>query len=243
MKRWGVLLFGFGSYLMFLGVALYAFGFVAGIGTPTRMDGPAAGSPVAAIAIDLLLVALFAIQHSIMARPWFKQWWTRRVPSSAERSVYIFASNLTLMLLFWQWRPVGGVVWNVTSEPRRWLIWSLSAPGFVTILTASLLIGHFDLFGLRQVWLYFCQRPYEPLPMMTPGPYRYIRHPLYSGTMLMLWVTPTMTSAHLLLAIGLTIYILVAVRFEERDLMQIHPSYAEYRRRVPMFVPRLWPPT
>jgi protein-S-isoprenylcysteine O-methyltransferase Ste14 len=175
-----------------------------------------------------------------MARPAFKRWWTQIVPPAAERSTYVLFSSLALILLFWQWRPIGGVVWNVDDPALRTVLHAIFAAGWLTVLITTFLINHFDLFGLRQVWLHLRGQPYRPLPFTTPGPYRHVRHPLYVGWLLAFWATPTMTLAHFVFAAATTAYILIAIRFEERDLEDAHgPSYGEYRRQVPMLVPRL----
>jgi methanethiol S-methyltransferase len=241
MRRWSVLLIGGLCYCMFLGVFLYGLGFVGGFVVPTRLDGPL-GTPLAhGIAINLSLLMLFAVQHSVMARPAFKRWSASIVPAPLERSVYVLATNLVLLLLFWQWQPLGGMVWSVELPALRAVLWGLFACGWLIVLASTCLIHHFDLFGMRQAWLYFQGQPYAPLPLVTPGPYRYVRHPLYVGWLLAFWATPTMTVAHLLFAIGMTAYILVAIQFEERDLMQVHSGYREYRRHVPMLFPRALP--
>ncbi|MEQ9410907.1 MAG: methyltransferase [Fuerstiella sp.] len=242
MKRLFVLLYGLGCYGVFLGVFLYAVGFVGGFLTPTRLDAPPEHPDMAtfssAVLIDLLLVLLFAVQHSVMARPSFKAWLTRWVPQPIERSTYVLATNCVLLLLFWQWRPLGGMVWNVESSMGQIVLWFLFAKGWLTVLITTCLINHFDLFGLRQVWLYFRGVPYTPLPFVTPGPYRLVRHPLYVGWLMAFWATPTMTIAHLVFALTMTAYILVAIRLEEHDLLVFHRAYADYRRRVPMLIPR-----
>jgi protein-S-isoprenylcysteine O-methyltransferase Ste14 len=240
MKRILVLLYGVINYACFLGVFLYAVGFIGGFLTPTRLDGARQTSLVEALAIDALLILLFGLQHSIMARPWFKESWTRLVPEPAERSTYVLFTNLALVLLYWQWRPLGGAVWHIQEPLLRVAIWAAFGFGWLTVLATTFLINHFDLFGLRQVWLYFLGRPYTPLPFVTPGPYRYVRHPLYVGWLIAFWATPTMSAAHLVFALGLTAYILVAIQFEERDLIRFHQGYAAYRQRTPMLVPR-WP--
>ncbi|MCC6848378.1 MAG: isoprenylcysteine carboxylmethyltransferase family protein [Deltaproteobacteria bacterium] len=238
-KRWVVFLFGCVAYALFLVSFLYAVGFVGGFGVPTALDGPAAEGVATALAVDGLLLALFALQHSIMARPWFKALATRVVPSAAERSLYVLASSVALLLLFWQWRPIGGTVWALESPAARAAMHLVFAAGWATVLVTTFLINHFDLFGLRQVWLFLKGRAYTPLRFTTPGPYRHVRHPLYVGWLLAFWATPTMTAAHLFFAAMTTAYILIAIRFEERDLEDLHGApYAEYRRRVPMLVPR-----
>jgi protein-S-isoprenylcysteine O-methyltransferase Ste14 len=185
------------------------------------------------------LIAIFGLQHSVMARPGFKRWWTKLIPTPMERGAYMLATNLALALMFWQWRPMGGAIWEIHNPVGQAVAWSLFASGWMMVLYTTFLINHFDLFGLRQVWLYFRGRDYAPLPFVTPGPYRFVRHPLYIGWLLAFWATPTMTAAHLVFALGMTAYILIAIRFEERDLVEFHAGYAEYRRRVPMFIPRL----
>lgn len=238
MLRYVVLLYGLACYAVFLLVFLYAVGFIGGFIVPTKLDGPATASLGEAVAIDLLLVLLFALQHSVMARPAFKRQWTRLVPESAERSTYVLATCIAMGLMFWFWQPLGGIVWDMHGPVLRATMWALFGIGWLLVLVATFLINHFDLFGLRQVWLQFRGQPYTPLHFATPGPYRIVRHPLYVGWLLVFWAAPTMTAAHLLFAASLTLYILIAIRFEERDLVAFHPDYAEYRRRVPMLIPR-----
>ena len=242
LKRISFFTYGLISYLVFFLTFLYACGWVGGFLTPTTLDGPAEGALGTALAIDLALLALFAVQHSVMARPAFKDRWTRLVPKPIERSTYTLFSSLALILMFWQWRPLGGVVWNVESAAGQAVFHGLFAFGWGLVLLSTFLIHHFDLFGLRQVWLYLLGRPYEPLRFATPGPYRMVRHPLYLGWLFAFWMTPTMTAAHLVFAMATTAYILLAIRFEERDLVREHGDlYENYRRRVPMIVPSLRP--
>lgn len=244
MKRFTVLLFGVFTYVSFLGVFLYAVGFVGDFAVPTRLDGVAELPPVLALAIDLLLLGLFAAQHSIMARPWFKKWWTRFVPEPVERSTYVLSTNIVLAVLYWQWQPIEGVVWNVQYHWGRVALYALFAFGWLTVLVTTFLINHFDLFGLRQVWLHFRGRPYTQLGFVTPGPYRVVRHPMYIGWLTAFWATPTMTVAHLAFALGITAYILTAIFFEERDLVRfLGQGYSEYRKNVPMLIPRISPRT
>jgi protein-S-isoprenylcysteine O-methyltransferase Ste14 len=189
--------------------------------------------------INAGLLALFAVQHSVMARPFFKRWITRYIPESAERSTYVLAASLALALLFWFWQPLGGVLWQVENPVGRWLLQIGSALGWLQVLGTTFLINHFDLFGLRQVWLHFRNREYTSLHFHTPGIYKAIRHPLYLGFLFAFWCTPTMTAAHLFFAVMTTAYILVAIQLEERDLQKVHPEYADYKRTTPMLVPRV----
>lgn len=239
-QRIGVFVYGVVSYACFFASFLYAVGFVGGFGVPRAIDSAPRGPLGTALVVDLLLLGLFAVQHSVMARPAFKRRLTRIVPEAAERSTYVLASSLALLLLFWQWQPIGGTVWHVEHPLGRALLHGAFAAGFLTVLVTTFLINHFDLFGLRQVWLNLRGQPYRPLGFVTPGPYRVVRHPLYVGWLLAFWVTPTMTVAHLVFALATTAYILVAIRLEERDLTTVHgQAYVEYRRRVPMLMPRL----
>ena len=235
-----VLFFAYGvfSYLFFFGTFLYAIGFIGNFGVPRTLDGVPSGSVAIALAIDAGLLTLFAVQHSVMARKWFKEWWTRIVPTPIERSTYVLFSSLALILLFWQWRPIGVVVWSVEDPTARLVLRALFAFGFGLVLVSTFLINHFDLFGLRQVWLFLLGRPYSELRFGTPGPYRLVRHPLYVGWLFAFWMTPTMTIAHLLFSVATTAYILLAIQWEERDLVREHgDSYQAYRRAVPMLVP------
>jgi len=239
-KRILVFVYGSLAYVLFLGTFLYAIGFIGGFAVPTRLDGPARGPVAIALAINAALLTLFAVQHSVMARPWFKDAWTQIVPESAERSTYVFLSSLALVLLFWQWRPMGGVVWSVEDPIGRVALRGLFGFGWAVVLVCTFLINHFDLFGLRQVWLYLIGKPYTRLRFVTPGPYRLVRHPLYVGWLFAFWATPTMTVAHLVFAITTTAYILVAIQFEERDLVNEYGStYERYRQGVPMLLPFL----
>jgi methanethiol S-methyltransferase len=238
LKRIAFFAYGSLSYLIFLGTFLYALCFVGNFAVPRTLDGPARGPLALAFALDAGLLTLFALQHSIMARRWFKQWWTRFLPRPLERSTYVLCSSLALTFLFWQWRPLGGLVWSVADPAGRLALWALFAFGWGLVLVSTFLINHFDLFGLRQVWLYLRGRPYAPLRFGTPALYRVVRHPLYVGWFFAFWATPTMTLAHLLFAVATTAYILLAIRFEERDLAREHgEAYEAYRRSVPMLVP------
>jgi protein-S-isoprenylcysteine O-methyltransferase Ste14 len=240
LERTFQFLYGVACYLVFLATFLYAIAFVGGFLVPTVLDAPAGPTPLLeAIAIDALLLLVFAVQHSVMARPWFKAWWTRIIPPAVERSTFVLAASLALALVFWQWRPIGITVWSVDEPAGRALLWALFAAGWGTVLVVTFLINHFDLFGLRQVWLSLRGQPYTPVAFRTPLPYRHVRHPLYLGFMLAFWATPHMTVAHLLFALLTTGYILAGIQFEERDLVAQHGArYEHYRRTVPMLVPR-----
>jgi len=240
MSGFLTLVYGVVSYVVFFLTFLYAIGFLGNIFVPKSLDSAAEGPWPISLAINLGLLSLFAVQHSVMARQWFKQLVTRIIPPSAERSTYVLASSLALLLLFWQWRPLGGVVWNVENEAGRAVLYAGFAFGWALVLLATVVINHFDLFGLRQAWHGFRGRPQTPLHFVTPFLYRMVRHPLYVGWLFTFWSTPTMTVTHLLFAAVASAYILVAIQFEEHDLMRDHPEYAEYRRRVPMLVPA-WP--
>jgi len=238
--RIAIFVYGVVSYAIFFGTFLYAFGFVGNVGVPKSIDSGADDSFLVALAVNALLLGVFAVQHSVMARPAFKRAWTRVVPEPAERSTYVLLSSLALILLFWQWRPMGVVVWNVEGETARLVLQAICVVGWLTVLVSTFLINHFDLFGLRQVWLHLLGRPYTQLVFRTPGPYRVVRHPLYVGWLLAFWATPTMTIAHLVFALLTTGYILTAIQLEERDLIDAHgESYRRYRDSVPMLIPGL----
>lgn len=234
-----ILSFSYGviCYVISMGTFVVAMGFLANIGVPKSLDSAAYSPFVHALAVDLGLLLLFSVQHSVMARREFKRVWTRIVPPAVERSTYLLFSSAALLFLFWKWEPVGGVVWNVESSAGRYGMNGLYVAGWLIVLTATFLINHFDLFGLRQVWLNLRDKEYTSLVFRTPGFYRLVRHPLYVGWLLVFWSAPRMTVAHLVFALVTTIYILVAIRFEERDLMQLHPEYSAYRKRVPMLIP------
>ena len=239
-KRIMYFVYGVFSYVVFLGVFLYAIGFIGNFGVPTTLDGPASGPLGLSIAIDAGLLTLFAVQHSVMARKWFKDWWTRIVPKPVERSTYVLFSSVALILLFMLWRPLGGLIWSVEDPIGRVVLRSLFAFGWALILYSTFLINHFDLFGLRQVWRSLRGQPEEELRFTTPGPYQLVRHPLYVGWLFAFWMTPVMTSAHLLFSIATTAYILIAIQLEERDLVREHgETYEDYRRAVPMLMPSL----
>ncbi|UCD25152.1 MAG: isoprenylcysteine carboxylmethyltransferase family protein [Gemmatimonadota bacterium] len=241
LRRIAVFAYGIASYAIFFATFLYAVGFVGNIIVPKSMDSAPGRSLGIALLINIVLLAIFAVQHSVMARPAFKRWWTKTVSTEAERSTYVLLSSLALILLFAMWQPLGGVIWDLRGTPAAAIMMSLFVFGWLLVLVSTFLINHFDLFGLRQVWLYLRGKEYTPLRFVTPGPYKWIRHPLYVGWLFAFWATPTMTVTHLVFAVATTAYILMAIRLEERDLITIHgPQYAEYRRKVPMFVPRIF---
>lgn len=230
--------YGVLCYALFLATFLYAIAFVGGFAVPTRIDGPATEPFLRALLIDAGLLTVFAVQHSVMARRWFKERWTQVVPWSIERSTYVLFASLALDLLFWQWRPLGGVVWSLDAPAARAVVWFVFAMGWLQVLVMTFYINHFDLFGLRQVWLHLLGRQYTRVHFATPAPYRVVRHPLYLGFLFAFWAAPTMTVTHLVFALATTAYIVVAIQFEERDLLHEHgPSYEDYRRSVPMLVP------
>lgn len=240
VRRITYFVYGCIAYALFLATFLYAVAFVGGFGVPTQLDGPATTPFWTALGVDACLLTVFALQHSVMARRWFKRWWTQIVPWAIERSTYVLFASLALDLLFWQWRPLGGTVWSVDQPLVRALIWTVFAFGWLQVLLMTFFINHFDLFGLRQVWLHLVGRHYARVDFATPPPYQFVRHPLYLGFLLAFWAAPTMTVAHLVFAAATTAYILVAIQFEERDLVHEHgASYSEYRYRVPMLIPRL----
>jgi len=238
LNRIAVFAYGALCYLIFFGTFLYAAGFIGNLVVPKSIDSGRTGPLGEGLLIDAGLLALFALQHSLMARPWFKEIWTRLIPKPVERSTYVLFSSVALLLLFWQWRPIGGVVWNVESEGLRFAIYGLWAMGWLLVLTSTFLINHFDLFGLRQVFLFLRGREYTHLTFRTPALYRHVRHPLYLGWLFAFWATPTMMASHLVFAIATTLYILMAIQFEERDLIRSHgDEYKRYKDRVPMIVP------
>jgi methanethiol S-methyltransferase len=234
-----VFTYGVACYAVFLLTFLYAIGFVGNVWVPKSIDSPATVPLGRALLIDLGLLALFAVQHSVMARPAFKRWLLRLVPAAVERSTYVLCASLALIALFTFWQPLGGVVWQVDDPIGSAALYGLFGFGWALVLVSTFQINHFDLFGLRQVWLYLHGRPNTPLPFKTPWLYRHVRHPLYIGFFFAFWATPTMTVTHLLFAVATTVYILIAIQLEERDLVDAHPEYADYLRRVPMLVPRL----
>ena len=233
-----IFLYGLACYAIFFGTFLYAIGFIGNLFVPKSIDSAPQVPLLQALLVNVLLLGIFAVQHSLMARPFFKQAWTKIVPKPAERSTYVLFSSLALILMFWQWQPMGGIVWDVQDPVGKGLLLSLYAFGWLLVLAATFLINHFDLFGLRQVTLYLLGKEYTQLPFKTPGLYRFVRHPLYVGWFFSFWATPTMTAAHLVFALTTTAYILMAIQWEERDLLDEHGKvYENYRRSVPMLIP------
>ena len=239
MSRIGTLVYSFVCYAVFLAVFVYAIGFIDGFLTPTSLDAAPKIPLGAAVAIDLALLAGFAVQHSGMARPAFKRWWSRIVPEPAERSTYVLVSSLLMIALFAFWQPIGGVVWDVGQGAARNVVIGLYLFGWVLLLYSTFLIDHFDLFGLKQGWRKLTGKAYRAPQFYTPSLYKLVRHPLYVGWLVIFWAAPVMTAAHLLFALMTTAYILVAIQLEERDLVTAFgDQYVEYRRRTPMLIPR-----
>jgi len=217
---------------------LYAIGFIGNIVVPKAIDSIPSVNTLQAMAIDLILLGLFAMQHSVMARPGFKVVWTRLVPRVAERSTYVLISSLLLGLICWKWQAIPAVVWDVSSPVLKTLLLALFASGWLILLLSTFMINHFDLFGLRQVFLRLRGLDYTPLNFTERALYRFVRHPIYLGFVIAFWATPHMSVGHLLFSIGTTGYILVGIFFEERDLMKNHATeYGAYRARVPMLLP------
>ena len=237
MKRIAFFTYGAVSYAIFFAVFCYAAGFVGNLFVPKGIDSTPTMSFGAALLINLGVLTVFALQHSVMARPAFKRVWTQIVPEPLERSTFTLFASLAMILLFVLWQPLGGTIWTVTNPVGAGLLWAGFAFGWLLVLAATFQINHFDLFGLRQVWLYLRGRPYTPLKFRTPFLYRFVRHPLYLGFFFAFWATPTMTATHLLFALVTSAYILVAIQLEERDLAKALPEYREYRKGVPMLVP------
>jgi len=238
MKKIIFLMYGVIAYAIFFATFCYSIGFVTGLIVPKHIDS-IPDSPLGyAFLINAGLLSLFALQHSVMARPAFKQWWTKFVPKPIERSTYVLLASLCLLLLFWFWQPMGGVMWQVESPDATITLQSIALLGFGIVLVSTFLINHFDLFGLRQVWLNFSGKEYTPLPFRTPFFYKYVRHPLYLGFMIAFWSTPIMTAAHLFFAIMTTGYMLTAIQFEENDLVKhFGATYKQYRASAPMLIP------
>jgi len=240
MKKIAAFTYSLICYAIFLASFNYAIGFVGNFIVPKSIDSAPVDPLGQALLVNALLLGIFAVQHSVMARQGFKRWWTKIVPKPVERSTYVLFSSLALIALFVFWQPIGGVIWQVQGPVAQYGLYGLCALGWGLVLVATFLINHFDLFGLRQAWLYLRGKEYHALSFVTPGPYRLVRHPIYFGFIIAFWATPTMTVAHLFFALLTTAYILIGIRLEERDLVSFYGSrYREYSNQVPMLVPSL----
>ncbi len=241
MARTLVLLYGIISYALFFVVFLYSIGFVGNLLVPKSVDTGMQTSFTQAFLINTILLGLFAVQHTIMARQSFKQWLSRMIPEEAERSTFVFVSSLLLAFIFWQWRPIQTIVWDVNHPIGVTVLWFLFALGWALVLWSSFLTSHTDLFGLRQVYHYWFNKRYHPIPFKKPMFYNWMRHPLLLGFIIAFWAIPTMTVGHLLFAILTTGYTFLGIWFEERDLLCVHgEQYEHYRKSTPMLIPRIW---
>lgn len=239
MKRTSIFVYGVLSYALFFVTFLYSIGFVGNFVVPLSIDSAPTRPLVDALLIDLALLTIFAVQHSGMARPAFKRWLTRFIPEAAERSTYVLLSTLCLAALMYFWAPLGGVIWQATNTWAEMSLIGLYLASWALLLYATFLINHFDLFGLRQVWFALRDKELPALRFVTPALYRIVRHPIYVGWLGIVWFTPTMTVTHFVFAVGATLYILVGIKLEERDLEHAHPEYAQYKRKVPGLIPSL----
>jgi protein-S-isoprenylcysteine O-methyltransferase Ste14 len=240
MQRVLATLYGLAAYVLFFGTFLYAIGFISGVGVPKTIDDGPLVPLIEAVLVNMLLMSLFAVQHSVMARNQFKAWWTRFVPKPVERSTFVLFSSLVLILLFWQWRPIPAVVWQVTDPTAAMAMMTLEAVGWGIVLLSTFLINHFELFGLHQVLNNLIGRSMPAPTFRTPMFYKVVRHPLYSGFIIAFWTAPVMTVGHMLFAAVTTAYIFVGIALEERDLIDLFgDEYRRYRQRVAMIVPFL----
>ena len=238
MSRYLIFAYGVVCYLIFLGVFVYAIAFLGNFYIPNSIDADPVGQTWRAVLINLSLLGGFAVQHSVMARPAFKRWWVRIIPPAAERSTYVLFSNLAMIALFLWWQPIGGLVWDIAHQPARSIILAVYFIGWAILFYATCLLNHFELFGLRQIWHHLRGEQQAGSIFRQPGLYKHVRHPIYVGWLIIFWATPTMTIAHLLFSVMTTVYILIAVKFEERDLInELGDDYREYKRRVPMIIP------
>lgn len=238
MKKTLFLLYGVVSYLAFFGTILYAIGFTGNLLVPKSIDGAPEVPLWQAILTNTAFLLLFAVQHSTMARPAFKRWWTQYVPKPIERSTFVLLTSIILSAMFFYWQPMGGTVWQIENEMAKVILLAFFLLGWAMVFLATFLINHFDLFGLRQVWLYFRGQEYTQLPFRVPFLYKFVRHPLYLGFLIAFWSTPVMTVTHLLFALATTGYILTAIQLEERDLIaHFGQRYRDYRKQVPMIFP------
>ncbi len=241
MGRTASLIYGLISYAIAMASLVYAVGFLANLWVPKSIDSGISTSFSTALIVNLLLLGLFAVQHSVMARPAFKKWWTSIVPEQIERSTYVLLSGLILWLLFWQWRPMTDVVWRTDSEFFSTILWAIYFIGWAITVGSTFLISHTDLFGLKQVHSHWSGKKIEAPSFVTPLLYKFVRHPLYFGLLLVLWSVPEMTTGRLLFAIGATGYIIIGALLEERDLAATFgQAYDDYRKRVSMLIP-WWP--